>query len=393
MQGTSFITIAAYAIAIVATYFMTMRQMGVYYSDFAIHATWSIDGTVMMYPLWHLTTRFFYAVLSLPLNVAASISACVFALATVVIMRWAMLRMADGAVPVWLVDVALIVAIFAGSLYIPWIRETYYLGTGGPVTWHNPTNATVKPFALWTCFLYAFVYATSRRHDTEGAFDRKDAIGYVCVSLLLVVCNLAKPSFFQVFMPAVFCMVVVDFILTKGATKKSMIASFLMVVPTMLVFVIQYGYYFVLGEGPAGEAHVVIAPLLVWSYYSENIPYSLLCLVAFPLYAYLLSGREELKNPYAILPVLCFVFGIAEYALFAQTGKSTYAGNFAWGYYIACAILWTSSLVLLAKQISGWEKASTIRRIAVFGCCILLLACFIGGVYYYWLVMTGAHWF
>ena len=89
----------------------------------------------------------------------------------------------------------------AAAIYVPWFNKLPYLGQGSPNVWHNPTNNMVRPIGLLVFGLTAIELARLK----EDRFRSSARAAIVIPSaLLLVLSTLAKPSFVQIYYPALF---------------------------------------------------------------------------------------------------------------------------------------------------------------------------------------------
>lgn len=81
--------------------------------------------------------------------------------------------------------------LLLGPMYLPWYNPNIYLGQGTPNVWHNPTTICVRPFALATFLLIINIL---KKGEEQKECGRKE---FVVLAVMLVCCNLAKPSFMQ----------------------------------------------------------------------------------------------------------------------------------------------------------------------------------------------------
>jgi hypothetical protein len=89
------------------------------------------------------------------------------------------------------------------AIYVPSFNETPYLGQGSPNPWHNPTTIMVRPIAL---LVFVIVIGECVRVQ-RGGFRKGQGLRVwkgILIAVLLLLSNLSKPSFVQIFYPAIF---------------------------------------------------------------------------------------------------------------------------------------------------------------------------------------------
>ena len=89
----------------------------------------------------------------------------------------------------------------AAAIYVPFFNKTPYLGQGSPNVWHNPTTIGVK----WAALLVFMLTAAELTRLVRERFEKDlRPVPAVVIALLMVVCNLYKPSLVMVYYPAIF---------------------------------------------------------------------------------------------------------------------------------------------------------------------------------------------
>lgn len=377
-----------YILAFIATYAAALPQAngGITTTDFAAHAALIPTWQRVAYPGWHFCGYIFYVFLSCDLAVAAALSSGFFAVLTAIVVRLMGRRLLPDASKEMLALCTFLLS-FVGPLFFPSIKESYLVGTGSPNTWHNPTNNAVKPFALMCLLLYGEL-CTCNDADARHERSKNRSLGlWLGFAGLLLVSTLCKPSFLQVFLPAV-AVYNLFYLLNRGTSGLAFVLkSFVSCLPSLLPFFIQYVTYF--GGGDAGGG-MAVEPFAVWSTFTPSILYSIACATAFPLFAIVVSHRILVREPIVDFALLSMTFGIAEYVLFAETGPSRLYGNFGWGWLISCSLIWCVGMFRFVGLLDARIKHGTVMRFLVeVGYALLASHFFLGFVYYLKVVSVG----
>ena len=270
----------------------------------------------------------------------------------------------------------------AAAIYVPWFNELPYLGQGSPNVWHNPTNNMVRPIGLLVFGLTAIELARLK----EDRFRSSARAAIVIPSaLLLVLSTLAKPSFVQIYYPALFLIMLIWLFYSKGANLKHCLQFFLMCLPSLAVMILQYIRAFYSSNKDAGG--VSIAPFRAAGFYTDNVGISLLLVTAFPLFMLLVS---LLKREFRVcdgFALLIFLSGLAERMLLVEEGSREYHGNFSWGYMLALYYLWFCAIrQYLALWACGRKKSGLDIFLQVLASVLLALHV-LSGIYYLYYIL------
>lgn len=372
------------------TYAMVLPSCHQTTNDWGAHAA-LIDGwTDIAYPGWHVLASTLKTLLSLPTAEACALASALFAALATFGIR-VMARLMAPRLDARAADVLSLCLTMVGPLYFPWIKSTYYVGTGTPNAWHNPTNAAARPFALLCLALYGWLSLTrslTRKTTQEhGSSARPRVASWLALAALLLLSAWCKPSFFQVFFPAVGIYAFVILVNSRGRELPFAAASMASFAPVLALIAYQYLFYF--GDGDSSMGGVAIDPLAVWRLYTPSVIYSVVCALAFPLYATICEGRRALKDPWLMVGLLCALFGALEYALLAETGEQRMAGNFGWGWLLGCTLYWCVATFAFARQSKSWAAMSGPRRIVRVVGWVLFAAHLALGTYCYVRMLTS----
>ena len=158
------------------------------------------------------------------------------------------------AVFTWLLSIS-------SAIFVPWFNDKPYLGQGSPNPWHNPTTIMVRPIAL---LIFILVMGECVRVQ-RGGFRKGQGLriwkGFL-LALLLLLSNLSKPSFVQIFYPAIFLLMFLWLFVYRFRNFPLGMQLLLCCVPSVALMGLQFisAFYGNTNEDSAG---VVFAPFKV----------------------------------------------------------------------------------------------------------------------------------
>lgn len=315
----------------------------------------TLGGQNMM---WHCAVRIVSHLLHLSRKMSACLVTAAFR-AVYYLVACAMMRRSQPDQRAGLIPLFCLILCLAGPLHARWYNKRIYLGTGSPNIWHSPTQIAVQPFALLGMVFTTDVY--SRLRTPEGGWsdqpfpDRGQAVLY---ALLMLFSEFAKPSFFQIIVPGLGLLMVIDLIRSRGRSFLFSVKLALLYVPAFLMTVSRFFSAFYTGAEGGG---VSIAPFVYWKHFTRNIPFSMLLLLAFPLFVLLADRRHIKEGPEWPLALSLFAAACTEKALLIENGTRRWHGNFSWGYDIAVILLWFVAVkrflhLLTQRDLDGRER-------------------------------------
>ena len=381
--------VAMGALLFTITFTIVLKQAQIPNTDYQLHmqsaaSFWSLFPYHITYPLWHFLVYLtylggWYLLGEMPLMCAcAFITSVVNVLIFVIIQR--IFTRYYGIIRASLAAFAMCIVM---PVFIPWFNGSVYVGKISPVTWHNPTNLMVKPFALIIFFLVAEM---CKDIQEERAISRKR---YIVLAVLVFCSMLAKPSFFQGFVPALGIYVLICLIATKFRKWKQYLFLCLAFVPAFLMMLVQFGFTFHTG---AGEG-VGIGWLEVFNEITISPFISTLLGAIFPLGYIILNLKKCWKEIPVRLAVLTCITGWLEFALIYENGPRKGDANFMWAVMLGYTILWvvTSGMFFRDVQKMNMDDRKGVAKNTVLF--ILWMVHLICGVYYAWnLIMVPGLW-
>lgn len=244
----------------------------------------------------------------------------------------------------------------SAAIYVPWFNSKPYLGQGSPNPWHNPTTLAVRPIGL---LIFLIVMGECVRVQ-RGGFRKGQGLRLwkgLLIAALLVLSNISKPSFVQVFYPAIFLLMFLWLFVYRCRNFPLGMQLLVCCLPSVALMGMQFVTAFY-GKTNSDSAGVVIAPFKVAGLYTKNIAVSTLLVLAFPLIASLCTIARrafDWTDLFAWLMLLC---GMAEKFLLAEGGSRMAHGNFSWGYILGVYFVWFVAVRDLARWLADLRGAA-----------------------------------
>ncbi|MBR2835085.1 MAG: hypothetical protein IKE43_05190 [Coriobacteriales bacterium] len=262
-------------------------------------------------------------------------------------------------------------------IYIPWYNESLYVDQWSPVTWHNPTNFMVKPFALIAFCLVILILEKIKKKENIA---RKE---YVFLTITVLLSVLAKPSFFQGFVPALGIYILIVLIYTRFRDFKKYVLLCLCFLPGLIIVILQFYFAFYTGKGGG----VGIGWMEAMSQ-SHNPLIAVLLVLLFPLtYIILNINKCKINTPIQVSGLFTIVSWL-EYALLFENGVRKYHSNFSWALQLSYTVLWVVTTALFFKDLKEMDmhnqKAFAKNTVLL----IIWLAHLACGIYYAWSLIT-----
>ncbi len=267
---------------------------------------------------------------------------------------------------------ALLAALLA-HLCGPWIvpgQTEMYLGVFNGNVYHNMTLLFSRSFVPQDLLLFFGLWDRRRERLPAGLW-----LGF---ALCLLVTTLFKPSFLGAFAPAVFCLLVWDFITTRCRGFKNEFLLGLAVIPALAALLWSSSVLY--AEDFAGNSSGVALRALTLPELGSLLLMFLRGMLL-PLWTFHLQGpRETEQREHLRIFALVLAAAIAEALLLTETGYRANDGNFLWGSYTLYPALFALGIALLGRMLPQAREKGAPRRRAAVGA-VLLLGHLIIGVY------------
>ena len=327
-------------------------------------------------PLWHLMTYALVRLTHVRVEIAAGIVAGLLILLTYFIAYFVIKKTVPGLESHEIAALDLVLHLVS-AIYVPFFNKEPYLGQGSPNIWHNPTSIAVRPIALLVFALIASIVIKAQKEDFETGIPAGRSIA---AAILLVLSCLAKPSFVQVFYPAIFTLMVLWLIMYKGKNLKTALQLFLVCLPSLIVMILQFVIAFY--GGNKGSGGITIAPFVVAGARTSNIAISMLLLLAFPLLMIVIAAIRKSVTWGDILGWLMLLWGTVWRLLLAEKGERVYHGNFSWGFMLAVYLAWFIAIRHYLKLYFSEQMTGNKRGVGFFLATIVLALHLASGIYY-----------
>jgi len=331
-----------------------------------------IKGTKFLpHPLFHYITYFIAKSTTLTLELSAILVNSFLIVFLAITIHIIIHKNIDKDVNKYLVLLLVFIVLYSGTPHIPWLHLTqhFYIGTGSISVWHNVTIYMVKPFAFISFFLFFYVSNTF--------FNKKllvISLFSACISIF------AKPSFIVVFLPIVILYTFYMYFKQNQYLKYFIRYSLILLAFSIFILGEQY-----LNTYQTSNSKVVLAPLLVWSYYSKNIFMSIIISNLF-VFSFSILNFKYLSER-STFSLIMLSGGILLFALFAESGDKCYDANFSWSYIITQQIAYLS---VLLDFINNYQKIQSLtkQRILYF---VLMLHIVFGLIYFTKIFLGGSY--
>lgn len=354
------------------TYVYVVRQLSAGLSDYHGHTyvffplysggNWLEGWLAVPYFLWHLTLMLFHYVLRIPVESAAAVVACVYTLLAYFVIYWMLQRVTEAAggrdSSFRSAFLAFCLCIIQG-IYLFWLDAGgRFLGIYSMNPTHNPTYTCVKAFSLICFCLVCDIWGRQKDENYRGIFFRVESglrryYFYLAAALFLSV--MAKPTFAEMFIPAVAFLMLGE-LLKRAARRdgsakqyfKHCLATLACAVPALLYILLQFLAYFVWSNIGGRDSVIVTGLFEVWHMYSRNAVLSMALGMAFPLFLLLVNGSYFVKSDMGKLALAGYLIGLAEAALLGESGQKLGDGNFLWPMMSGMLLMYMVSVMRLA---------------------------------------------
>jgi len=325
-------------------------------SDFYLHTLQAISleesiKNGLFYPMWHL----FVKMTGLIIGDYIFASAIVTSLVTVATFAIVLKKFRERSVrhpELW----AFIVNI-ANPLIIFDMGTSEYVSAGLINLWHNPGHIMVRPFALLAFF--SAVEITDEIRNGTPISKRK----WLYLTLTVFLGVLAKPSFFQVFVPALGCYILIYLIRYRRHRFFDWVKMCCCFIPGALIFFMQFFTSFF-------NQTLKVSGIRIGLPTGFNLEVTLVSFFVVNLFPVLYLICRCVKGK-EISTELClsWVFLIISYAqrlLLHETGSRELHGNFGWAYILAVFILYMVSILEYTAEENAFDFKLRWNRVLLF---------------------------
>lgn len=357
--------------------------------------TWIYGWMAVPYCMWHLTLIFLHNIFLIPVENAAAFSGCIYTLFSYFLMYWIFQRITEAAgckdscVRSSLLSFCM--CIIQG-LYFPWLDAgERYQGIYSMNPIHNPTFICMKGFSLICFCLVCDIWGKQKNENYRGIFFRVEnglKRYYIYLTVMLFLSVLAKPTFAEMFIPAVAFLMLGELIarLVKkdgSATPyfRHCLTTLCCAVPALLYILLQFLAYFVWGGNYGNSSMIVTKWFEVWHMYSRNAVLSIGLGLVFPLFMLLINGKYFVKSDMGRLALVGYLVSLLEAALLGESAPKLTHANFLWPMMSGMLFMFLVSvlrLLVLERQ----QADTKIRKILISAAWFLFFLHVICGALY-----------
>lgn len=369
-EKTDFLIVGVFGILLsYLTYLYVLGQLKGIYADYNGHTyvyfplfsreTWAEGWMTVPYCMWHLTVLFLHRVLLIPLEDSAAGAACIYTLFAYLVLYWMFRRVAEAAGSAMASARSAILAFgtcLAQPLYFSWL-DVNGLGNYTMNPLYNPPYVCMRGFSLVCFCLVCDLWGKQKDKNYRGIFFRVERglkRYYIYLALLLFLSAAAKPTFAEMFIPAV-AFVMLGELIAKLVRKDGSAAPYfrhclvtlLCAVPTLLYIALQSLVYFMWEDGyRSGSSLLLTKWLEVWSIGTDNVALCATFGLLFPLFMILINAKYFIKSDMGKLALAGYQVGFLEAALLGEGGKLDH-GNFLWPMMSGILLIFTVALMRL----------------------------------------------
>lgn len=281
----------------------------------------------------------------------------------------------DGTI--WAIGVS---SVFICKICIPFLSPLFYVKSYVTQPWHNSTYLCMRLCALPTLIYFYKI----RLHYLE----KLEIIDCLLFTVLLTITNYAKPNFIIVFAPIMLCVLVYDFVKTRGKSFKNAFIFGCCVLISCVILFYQSKLLFSTSENTGIRIGLDnINELLYMNYHDV---FNIIASLAFPLVVLVLFmlKRNELNLNFKRVYFetwMMFLLSILVRLFIFETGDRALHGNFAWSSYFFAFMLFLVSICMLLHMI----KKNSVNKYIKYGCFVIYGLHILSGLVYFVLVYTN----
>lgn len=388
------------------TYNLVLAQLPGNLSDFNGHTyvylplfareTWIQGWMTVPYCMWHLIVMFLNRIMLIPLEVSAAYTACFFNMFAYFVFYWMILKVTAAAgreeSPLKAALVAFGLCVVQSIHLWWWDLGDGFLGTYSMNPFHNPTQMCVRGFGL-LCFCLVYdIWQRQKDESYRGLFfqvERGLKRYYVCLAVMLFLSAMAKPTFAEMFIPAVALIMLGEWIarlVRKDGSAapyfKHCLSMLWCSLPTLGYILLQFCAYFLWGGSYGNGGSLIVTEWLqVWHFFTENVGLSILVAMAFPLFMVLIDPPFFVKNDMGRLALTGYGIGFLEAALLGESGEKLSHSDFIWPMMSGMLLMWAVSAMRLL--VLERTRADTgLKRNLLSGAWMIFLLHVLCGLFY-----------
>lgn len=357
------------------TFILSYRQITMLNDDMATHisfAAWdNIKSGNLVHFGWHVIVCIFS--LAVPKAVAASIVNATFNMLAVVVVFIVLKYYLNQKMKKNLLYLLTFSLVIIEPIWLPNGGERFFRGAFLPNPWHNPTYMAVKAIGIMCLFLVFWGIEKIER-------DEVVSVRYWIVAAGLgVVSEIMKPSFMQVFLPA---LVIWIAIFKRKEKIRAYMPVLYAMLPSALYILCQFLILAGQGTNESGGGFA-IGLFVFWRNAASNMALAFIQSYLFPILLIAANPKcfiSKERNQYILV---FWMVAFMEFAFLYENNIRKYDGNLAWGLLGASLILFIDVVIEYMERREYFGKAW--RWLLDI---VLAMHVVTGGVYYIYLLFS-----
>ena len=363
--------------------FYRMCVSETYESDF----TWYINLPTSQYKERHRLLGFLFDLMYRHgIRIPGMVLYLALVIAGIILMSYVYLKFftAGSGVNRAVLELASLLVLFMGPIYVPGFHEYYYRWSFQTFAWHSPTEQSMILYSIIAMLCFIKMY-----EESEEKVNRKWWLATMLTSLF---CAFAKPSFIIDLIPAMILLFLIDLFTPSGESFGHKLGRLVIMGTSLIpagVYMLAVMKYSFNGEGDLHEGSVIIDIQHVIDY--PNLTGAIVCGLAFPIVVWLVNIKLLKEKRYRAVAAL-FVMGVIQWSLLYEEGERAAHGNFAWGRQAGCFFFFLTSVAI---AINNWKdkqflSEKPLLRKAYFALIGLLLIMHVASqLRYFYLICMG----
>ncbi len=370
-------------------YHQSIEYKGGYNSDtwFYIHQAKQTNGTRMISYLFHRLYEYsgdhWLIVTYMAIVVIATVFANYFVIKTLI-------KSYSERPPRQILQLASIIALFSGSIYLPKIHPYFYRNSWPSYAWHSPTQQTMMLFGLIAIVMFIKIYE-------NYLFEIKKS-QWIVMMICSALATWSKPTFLLVMAPTVVILFLIELFSNREHSFlyrfRRLVLFGLAFIPAGIYTLLFYFQYF--GEGGnAGGGGVAVGFKRFMEGENLQILIGIVCGLLFPIIVFIFNIKSwgEFRYKFALI-----FFGVsaAEGLLFYEEGIRETHGNFSWGRMMGCYYFFICGLAFAIDNFhdKNFLNGNKFLRTVYFGALAVALALhLLTQLYFFYSLVRGHSYF
>lgn len=350
--------------------------------------------------MWHISVIILYKLFAVPLSVSAASVTAFYTGLYYVALLWFIKKISEkfsDRIPSVFSALTALGFCFLQPMYFSFLDAgERYLGVFSMNPIHNPTHMSARVFILLAFCLVVDIVSYNCNENYKPVFF--DVVScprkyYVWLTVILFVSVVMKPTFAEMFIPAVglYMLGAWIFRIVKHQKPfeffKKLLVLFLCAIPAVIYIFLQFAAFFIMGGSYNNEGSIVVTEYLeVWSLFTDNVYLSVLLAMALPIYMLIIDFKYFVGTVQGKIALIGYGTGFLEAALLGEEGSRLLHANFMWPLMAAMLLVWLVSLWRLMEltfaNIANTDESSLKKWLVIIGWGLFIVHVLYGITFY-----------